>query len=87
MPKPKKGPRLGSNPAHQKPKYAHLPNAETEYDHALSTIRSAMAELMWDTHSGDHELNVRLSGYPEYYYSVLQLRLQQVTQKAAAEPD
>ncbi|MGH6736731.1 MAG: hypothetical protein ACRECX_11720 [Methyloceanibacter sp.] len=71
----------------QKPKYAHLPNGETEYDHALSTIRSAMTELMWNTHSGDHEwaeLNVRLSGYPEYYYRVLQRRLQEVTQKAAA---
>lgn len=70
-----------------KPKYSHLPNGETEYDHALSSITTAMAELMWNTQSTDDdraELSIRLSGTPDHYYDLLRRRLQQNAQEAAA---
>ena len=42
---------------------------------------------MWGMHDSDNwfpELQVRLSGTPEYYYHLLQLRLNQDRPKAAA---
>jgi len=71
----------------KKPKYAHLPNGETEYDDAMSNIRTAMTELMWNTHSegdGWTELRVRLSGTPDHYYDLLRQRTKQDVEKAAA---
>lgn len=70
-----------------KPKYAHLPNGETEYDDALSSIRTAMAELMWNTRSEADawtELSIRLSGTPDHYYELLQHRMKRDMQGAQA---
>jgi len=71
----------------ERPKYSHLPEGETEYEHALSVIQAAITEVMWNMHDKDNwwpELKVELSGTPDHYYHLLQLRLEEDRSKAAA---
>ena len=70
----------------ERPKFEHLPDGDTEYEHAMSDIRAAIIEFMWNMH-GDNwwpELKVELSGTPDHYYHLLQLRLEEDGSKAAA---
>lgn len=61
----------------ERPKYAHLPDGETEYEGALSAIKYQLANAMWSTLNnytlGEPswtELEVRLSGTPDHYYRI-----------------
>jgi hypothetical protein len=71
-----------------RPKYpGNTAYAKTEYQHAMSEIRTAISELMWNMHRDDDwfsELQIELSGTPDHYYRLLELKLDQDGRKTAA---
>jgi hypothetical protein len=59
----------------------------TEYVHALSKIRDAIIELLWNMQRDENwlpELTIELSGTPDHYYRIAQLQLDERRSQSAA---